>query len=126
MAENDLKDLLIQQLDECGLLAKLQAQLKAGVYVALESHEAAKKLDFENKELKKFASSPSGIDALSLIKDALKQLNLESTLQVFENEIHGQQNNLKDRQTLSKYYKIDPKDNSPLLSVLCNEFNNIL
>ncbi|VDP82490.1 unnamed protein product [Echinostoma caproni] len=56
----DLKDVLVRSLNETGILPRLQAQLRAAVYLALEKHNYSQKIPPANAFLRNICSTEDG------------------------------------------------------------------
>ncbi|XP_031437571.1 FGFR1 oncogene partner isoform X2 [Clupea harengus] len=86
--DTELRDLLIQNLENSGVLNKIKAELRAAVFVALEEQEKQEKPPLDNECLKKCLNTKDGRLAASLISDFLQVYNLDFTLAVFQPEIN--------------------------------------
>ncbi|KAA0184344.1 hypothetical protein FBUS_11126 [Fasciolopsis buskii] len=82
----DLKDVVVRSLNETGILPKLQAQLRAAVYLALEKHNYHEKIPPANTFLRGICSTEDGLIIVSLVAEFLSYANLENTLEVFKHE----------------------------------------
>ncbi|KAL2082101.1 hypothetical protein ACEWY4_021919 [Coilia grayii] len=87
--DTELRDLLIQNLENSGVLNKIKAELRAAVFVALEEQEKQEKAPLENECLKKCLNTKDGRLAASLISDFLQVYNLDFTLAVFQPEVNS-------------------------------------
>ncbi|XP_041952426.1 FGFR1 oncogene partner isoform X5 [Alosa sapidissima] len=87
--DTELRDLLIQNLENSGVLNKIKAELRAAVFVALEEQEKQEKPPLENECLKKCLSTKDGRLAASLILDFMQVYNLDFTQAVFQPEINS-------------------------------------
>ncbi|KAL6486401.1 hypothetical protein MHYP_G00057930 [Metynnis hypsauchen] len=102
--DTELRDLLIQNLENNGVLNKIKAELRAAVFLALEEQdkvEVTNKTPLVNENLKKCLNSKDGRLVASLITDFLQVFNLDFTLAVFEPEINTL-NGLDSRESLFK------------------------
>ncbi|XP_063079475.1 FGFR1 oncogene partner isoform X2 [Engraulis encrasicolus] len=87
--DTELRDLLIQNLENSGVLNKIKAELRAAVFVALEEQEKQEKTPLENECLKKCLNTKDGRLAASLISDFMQVYNLDFTLAVFQPEVNS-------------------------------------
>ena len=103
-----LKDLVTRTLHSTGVLGKIQAELRASVFLALEDEFNNKNIALINKETSKLLSSNEGSLAAALVYDFLQCLKLEFTQAVFGPE-SGMSSvwPLKERNTLQSQLKID-------------------
>ncbi|CAL8101190.1 unnamed protein product [Calicophoron daubneyi] len=110
MSEEDaeLKDVLVRSLNESGLLPKLQSQLRAAVFLALEKHNYAEKLPPANEAVRSLHSDPDGLIAVSLLVEFLKVMKLENTLDVLMHEAELNRISLLDKDTVDSLLNIDP------------------
>ncbi|RXN01343.1 hypothetical protein EOD39_7072 [Acipenser ruthenus] len=87
--DTELRDLLIQNLENSGVLNKLKAELRAAVFLALEEQEKVEnKTPLFNESLKKFLNTKDGRLVASLLSDFLQFFNLDFTMAVFQPEIN--------------------------------------
>uniref|UniRef100_A0AAY4F137 FGFR1 oncogene partner (FOP) N-terminal dimerisation domain-containing protein n=1 Tax=Denticeps clupeoides TaxID=299321 RepID=A0AAY4F137_9TELE len=87
--DTELRDLLIQNLENNGVLNKIKAELRAAVFVALEEQDKIEnKSQLVNENLKKCLNTKDGRLAASLISDFLQFFHLDFTLAVFQPEIN--------------------------------------
>lgn len=118
----ELRDLVTQTLQAKGVLQKVQAEIRASVFLALEEQDVFKdKSPFINKALKDYVSTPEGLLAISLIREFLEFFNLEFATMVFDPETHaGMDYTYEGRAKLSKDLMLDANaDNrSPLLGLV--------
>ncbi|CAG9860413.1 unnamed protein product [Phyllotreta striolata] len=85
--EIELKDLIAQTLKENGTLAKIKAQLRASVFLALdEDEELSKQKPFLNNKIKSFLESDEGKAMFYIVHEFLQYFNLYFTLAVYEPE----------------------------------------
>ncbi|KAM4694261.1 centrosomal protein 43 [Discoglossus pictus] len=85
--DTELRDLLIQTLENNGVLNKIKAELRASVFLALEEQERCEnKTSLVNESLKKFLNTRDGRLIVSLFTEFLKFFNLDFTLAVFQPE----------------------------------------
>ncbi|XP_015907711.1 centrosomal protein 43 [Parasteatoda tepidariorum] len=87
-AEGELRDLVVQNLESCGFLNKIKAELRAGVFLALSEEESfKKKIPLFNKQLENFLNTDEGKLAVSVVREFLEYFNLSFTLSVFDPEV---------------------------------------
>ncbi|KAI5090663.1 FGFR1 oncogene partner isoform X2 [Silurus meridionalis] len=112
--DTELRDLLIQNLENNGVLNKIKAELRAAVFLALEEQDKVEnKTPLVNENLRKCLSTKDG----NLITDFLQVFNLDFTLAVFQPEINTV-NGLDTRESLSKelgFSEYEGKKSTPLL-----------
>ncbi|CAI9727013.1 43-like isoform X4 [Octopus vulgaris] len=118
--DNELRDLLVQTLESNGTLAKIRAQLRASVFLALEKQEPSQnKAPLLNAKLKAFLNTKDGHLAAVLVHEFLEFFNMEFTGVVFDAETgvnfeKGQRNVLlKDLHLPNDF---DSVKSSPVLS----------
>ncbi|XP_066532209.1 FGFR1 oncogene partner isoform X4 [Hoplias malabaricus] len=100
--DTELRDLLIQNLENSGVLNKIKAELRAAVFLALEEQDKVEnKTPLVNENLKKCLNTKDGRLVASLITDFLQVFNLDFTLAVFQPEINTL-NGLDGRESLYK------------------------
>ncbi|XP_051732319.1 FGFR1 oncogene partner isoform X5 [Ctenopharyngodon idella] len=116
--DTELRDLLIQNLENSGVLNKIKAELRAAVFLALEEQDKVEnKTPLVNENLKKSLNTKDGRLVAGLITDFLQVFNLDFTLAVFQPEI-STLNGLDSRETLSKELgisELEVNKNTPLL-----------
>ncbi|XP_052391437.1 centrosomal protein 43 isoform X6 [Carassius gibelio] len=116
--DTELRDLLIQNLENSGVLNKIKAELRAAVFLALEEQDKVEnKTPLVNENLKKSLNTKDGRSVAGLIIDFLQVFNLDFTLAVFQPEI-STLNGIDSRETLSKELGISESEvnkNTPLL-----------
>ncbi|KAM9339353.1 centrosomal protein 43 isoform 2-T2 [Symphorus nematophorus] len=88
--DTELRDLLIQNLENTGVLNKIKAEMRAAVFLAMEEQDKLEnKTPLINENLKKCLNSKDGRLVASLILDFLQVFNLDFTLAVFQPEINS-------------------------------------
>ncbi|XP_051952274.1 FGFR1 oncogene partner isoform X4 [Xyrauchen texanus] len=116
--DTELRDLLIQNLENSGVLNKIKAELRVAVFLALEEQEKVEnKTPLVNENLKKSLNTKDGHLVAGLITDFLQVFNLDFTLAVFQPEINTL-NGLDCRESLLKELGISESEvnkNTPLL-----------
>ncbi|XP_055042224.2 centrosomal protein 43 isoform X6 [Misgurnus anguillicaudatus] len=119
--DTELRDLLIQNLENSGVLNKIKAELRAAVFLALEEQDKVEnKTPLVNENLKKSLNTKDGRLVAGLITDFLQVFNLDFTLAVFQPEINTL-NGLDTRESLSKELGISESEvnrNTPILQEL--------
>lgn len=129
--DNELRDLVSQTLETKGVLAKIRAELRASVFLALEEQDAFKDKNnvFVNKALKDFVSMPEGLLAVNLVREFLEYFGLEFTSSVFEPETQaGKDYKYIGRTKLAQELKLSTVKKAPLLVQLVQDgrTNNLL
>ncbi|XP_013004324.2 centrosomal protein 43 isoform X4 [Cavia porcellus] len=85
--DTELRDLLVQTLENSGALNRIKAELRAAVFLALEEQEKVEnKTPLVNESLKKFLTTKDGRLVASLVAEFLQFFNLDFTLAVFQPE----------------------------------------
>ncbi|XP_051510602.1 centrosomal protein 43-like isoform X3 [Myxocyprinus asiaticus] len=116
--DTELRDLLIQNLENSGVLNKIKAELRAAVFLALEEQDKVEnKTPLVNENLKKSLNTKDGRLVAGLITDFLQVFNLDFTLAVFQPEINTL-NGLDSRESLLEELGISESEvnrNTPLL-----------
>ncbi|KAL0967637.1 hypothetical protein UPYG_G00254770 [Umbra pygmaea] len=116
--DTELRDLLIQNLENNGVLNKLKAEMRAAVFLAMDEQDKVEnKTPLVNENLKKCLNTKDGRLVASLIIDFLQVFHLDFTLAVFQPEINSL-NGLDSREQVSCELGITESDmnrNTPLL-----------
>ncbi|XP_066567865.1 centrosomal protein 43 isoform X2 [Amia ocellicauda] len=116
--DTELRDLLVQNLENSGVLNKIKAELRAAVFLALEEQEKIEsKTPLVNESLKRCLNTKDGRLVASLITDYLQVFNLDFTLAVFHPEINTL-NGLESREAVARELGITEPEgnkNTPLL-----------
>nr|XP_057927718.1 FGFR1 oncogene partner isoform X3 [Doryrhamphus excisus] len=116
--DTELRDLLIQNLENNGVLNKLKAEMRAAVFLALEEQDRLEnKTPLVNDNLKKCLNTKDGRLVASLIVDFLQVFHLDFSLAVFQPEINTL-SGLDSRQLLCSELGLPEAElntNSPLL-----------
>ncbi|XP_044935976.1 centrosomal protein 43 isoform X1 [Mustela putorius furo] len=101
--DTELRDLLVQTLENSGVLNRIKAELRAAVFLALEEQEKVEnKTPLVNESLRKFLNTKDGRLAASLVAEFLQFFNLDFTLAVFQPEtstfqcLEGRENLARD------------------------------
>ncbi|CAH8678921.1 unnamed protein product [Schistosoma rodhaini] len=114
--EINLKEALIRSLNEEGILPKLEAQLKAAVYLALEKHNYAEGIPLSNQSIRSLWSTEDGLIIASLLVDFMNIMKLENTLNVLMDEAQMKHLELLDRDKLMAILPTEcNSSNSPVL-----------
>ncbi|CAK6978366.1 FGFR1 oncogene partner [Scomber scombrus] len=88
--DTELRDLLIQNLENSGVLNKLKAEMRAAVFLAMEEQDRLEnKTPLVNENLKKCLNSKDGRLVAGLIVDFLQVFHLDFSLSVFQPEINS-------------------------------------
>ncbi|XP_078131467.1 centrosomal protein 43 isoform X4 [Sander vitreus] len=88
--DTELRDLLIQNLENNGVLNKLKAEMRAAVFLAMEEQDRLEnKTPLINENLKKCLNTKDGRLVVGLIVDFLQVFNLDFSLAVFQPEINS-------------------------------------
>ncbi|XP_035534507.1 FGFR1 oncogene partner isoform X2 [Morone saxatilis] len=116
--DTELRDLLIQNLENSGVLNKLKAEMRAAVFLAMEEQDRLEnKSPLVNENLKKCLNTKDGRLVASLIMDFLQVFNLDFTLAVFQPEINSL-NGLDSRDLVCRDLGLSESEvnrNSPVL-----------
>ncbi|XP_061067233.1 LOW QUALITY PROTEIN: centrosomal protein 43-like [Eubalaena glacialis] len=100
--DTELRDLLVQTLENTGVLSRIKAELRAAVFLALEEQEKVEnKTPLVNESLKKFLNTKDGRLVASLVAEFLQFFNLDFTLAVFQPETSTFQG-LEGRENLAR------------------------
>ncbi|XP_045861098.1 centrosomal protein 43 isoform X3 [Meles meles] len=100
--DTELRDLLVQTLENSGVLNRIKAELRAAVFLALEEQEKVEnKTPLVNESLRKFLNTKDGRLAASLVAEFLQFFNLDFTLAVFQPETSTFQS-LEGRENLAR------------------------
>ncbi|KAM6181154.1 centrosomal protein 43 isoform 1-T1 [Erethizon dorsatum] len=100
--DTELRDLLVQTLENSGALNRIKAELRAAVFLALEEQEKVEnKTPLVNESLKKFLNTKDGRLVASLVAEFLQFFNLDFTLAVFQPEASTFQG-LEGRENLAR------------------------
>ncbi|KAB0345786.1 hypothetical protein FD754_022712 [Muntiacus muntjak] len=100
--DTELWDLLVQTLENSGVLNSIKAELLAAVFLALEEQEKVEnKTPLVNESLKKFLNTKDGQLVASLVAEFLQFFNLDFTLAVFQPETSTFQG-LEGRENLAR------------------------
>ncbi|XP_021093687.1 FGFR1 oncogene partner isoform X2 [Heterocephalus glaber] len=100
--DTELRDLLVQTLENSGALNRIKAELRAAVFLALEEQEKVEnKTPLVNESLKKFLNTKDGRLVASLVAEFLQFFNLDFTLAVFQPETSTFQG-LEGRENLAR------------------------
>ncbi|XP_003746702.1 FGFR1 oncogene partner [Galendromus occidentalis] len=117
----ELRDAVLQLLEDSGALSKIKAELRSRVFQALyDSNQLRGKLP-PSRALQ-FSGHEEGRLALSLVKDLLQCLDLNFTMSVFEAEVQAK--TLLNRKETAAKLDIGTSLEEPLLSSVVNSALN--
>ncbi|OXU30095.1 hypothetical protein TSAR_004184 [Trichomalopsis sarcophagae] len=125
--DTELRDLVVQTLENNGVLAKVRAELRASVFLTLEEQESVLNPEpFLNKSIKQYLANSEGKLLFSLVREFLEYFGLDYTISVFEPETYfGKEYNYVGRKKLSEELGINSSE--PLLGeILKNTINGAL
>ncbi|XP_058802291.1 centrosomal protein 43-like [Phymastichus coffea] len=125
--DTELRDLVVQTLENNGILAKVRAELRASVFLTLEEQESVLNPEqFLNKTVKQYLASFEGKLLFSLVREFLEYFGLDYTISVYDPETYfGKEYNYAGRKKLSEALGINTKE--PLLGeLLKNTINGAL
>uniref|UniRef100_A0AAV2KCJ8 FGFR1 oncogene partner (FOP) N-terminal dimerisation domain-containing protein n=1 Tax=Knipowitschia caucasica TaxID=637954 RepID=A0AAV2KCJ8_KNICA len=112
--DTELRDLLLQNLENSGVLSRLKAQMRAAVFFAMEEQDRLEnKTPLVNEKLKTCLNTREGRVVAALVLDFLQVFDLDFTQSVFEAEAHTK--HLESRELLCKNLDLDPEPKSPVL-----------
>ncbi|KAF2362021.1 FGFR1 oncogene partner (FOP) N-terminal dimerization domain [Trinorchestia longiramus] len=121
--DNGLKDLVSRTLSENGALGKIQAQLRASVFLALEDEFREKDVPLCNPRTKELLQTPAGSLAASLVHEFFTCLGLDFSLAVYgpESNLGAKLWDLHTRECLLTAMGLGEDDEpmTPLLLRLC-------
>ncbi|XP_044735748.1 centrosomal protein 43-like [Chrysoperla carnea] len=116
--DSELRDLVVKSLESNGILAKLKAQLRASIFIALEEENSIQdKIPYTNNKLKNFLEHKQGKLLFLLIKDTLEYFDLDYTKSVFDAETRLNDSSL-DHSDISKEFNIETTTNEPLFKIV--------
>lgn len=119
--DTELRDLLIQTLDKNGVLGKIKAELRASIFLALESQEDKTENPIKNVRLQKFLSEKDGKLCVGIIKQFLEYFSLEYTLAVFSPEVNHNESFPEDKEVANV---LNLKSDSPFLQQIISRPKN--
>ncbi|XP_045356223.1 centrosomal protein 43 isoform X4 [Leopardus geoffroyi] len=100
--DTELRDLLVQTLENSGVLNRIKAELRAAVFLALEEQEKVEnKTPLVNESLRKFLNTRDGRLVAGLVAEFLQFFSLDFTLAVFQPETSTFQG-LEGRENLAR------------------------
>lgn len=118
---SDVKDSVSQKLEENGTLARLQAQMRAAVYFALDPNNIAEKskstnsTPYSNSKLSSFLQTKNGQVSVEVIREFLQFFGLESTDKVFTAEIALKNKEAPNRKEIANELRVPSNSSNPLL-----------
>ncbi|XP_051153533.1 uncharacterized protein LOC127276886 [Leptopilina boulardi] len=122
--DTELRDLVVQTLENNGVLAKVRAELRASVFLALEEQESVMIPEpLLNKTVKQYLQSSEGKLLFSLVREFLEYFGLDYSISVYDPETYfGKEYNYVGRKKLSEELGISSTE--PLLGeILKNNIN---
>ncbi|XP_050464348.1 uncharacterized protein LOC126858236 isoform X1 [Cataglyphis hispanica] len=122
--DTELRDLVVQTLENNGVLAKIRAELRASVFLALEEQDSVMNPEpLLNKTVKQYLSNSEGKLLFSLVREFLEYFGLDYTISVYDPETYlGKEYNYAGRNKLCEELGIDSTE--PLLGeILKNSIN---
>ncbi|XP_031827536.1 uncharacterized protein LOC116424794 [Nomia melanderi] len=127
--DTELRDLVVQTLENNGVLAKVRAELRASVFLALEEQESVMNPEpLLNKTVKQYLANSEGKLLFSLVREFLEYFGLDYTISVYDPETYfGKEYNYVGRNKLCEELGIE--SNEPLLgeilkNSMISAFNN--
>ncbi|XP_057338062.1 bromodomain-containing protein DDB_G0270170-like isoform X2 [Microplitis mediator] len=127
--DTELRDLVVQTLENNGVLAKVRAELRASVFLALEEQESVVNPEpLLNKTVKQYLGNSEGKLLFSLVREFLEYFGLDYTISVYDPETYiGKEYNYMGRNKLCE--KLGINSTEPLLGELLKNsingaFNN--
>ncbi|XP_044599265.1 probable serine/threonine-protein kinase DDB_G0276461 isoform X1 [Cotesia glomerata] len=127
--DTELRDLVVQTLENNGVLAKVRAELRASVFLALEEQESVVNPEpLLNKTVKQYLANSEGKLLFSLVREFLEYFGLDYTISVYDPETYiGKEYNYMGRNKLCE--KLGINSTEPLLGELLKNsingtFNN--
>ncbi|XP_018356593.1 PREDICTED: FGFR1 oncogene partner-like isoform X1 [Trachymyrmex septentrionalis] len=122
--DTELRDLVVQTLESNGVLAKIRAELRASVFLALEEQDSVMNPEpLLNKTVKQYLSNSEGKLLFSLVREFLEYFGLDYTISVYDPETYfGKEYNYVGRNKLCEELGIVSTE--PLLGeILKNSIN---
>ncbi|XP_034942641.1 putative uncharacterized protein DDB_G0293878 [Chelonus insularis] len=116
--DTELRDLVVQTLENNGVLAKVRAELRASVFLALEEQESVINPEpLLNKTVKQYLAKSEGKLLFSLVREFLEYFGLDYTISVYDPETYiGKEYNYMGRKKLCE--KLGINSTEPLLGEL--------
>jgi hypothetical protein len=116
---NELKNLVMQNLEKNGYLSNIRAQIRSSVFKTIDAQESGgNKVNMtimqpspfftENAKIQKLTEDPKGVNCLNLIKDLLQVYEMEHSLSVFSSE--SNQKGAVKREALALKNNVPPVD----------------
>ncbi|XP_060519257.1 centrosomal protein 43-like [Cylas formicarius] len=116
----ELRDLLAQTLEKNGCMAKIRAQLRASIFLALdEDIKLSTQEPLQNREVRSYLETPEGQVMFCIVREFLEFFNLQETVAVYEAETyHGKVYNYESRQQIIQDVGLEEDSKVPLLQQL--------
>ncbi|XP_043492089.1 centrosomal protein 43-like [Polistes fuscatus] len=123
--DTELRDLVVQTLENNGVLAKVRAELRASVFLALEEQESVMNPEpLLNKTVKQYLANSEGKLLFSLVREFLEYFGLDYTISVYDPETYiGKEYNYVGRNKLCEELGINSSE--PLLGEILKNSMNI-
>ncbi|OQV15876.1 hypothetical protein BV898_09972 [Hypsibius exemplaris] len=124
LVDPELKEMIIQTLENSGRLHKIRAQLRAATYLALEG-EKEFGTSAGSASLSALSQTETGILAIQLIRDFLLRTDMDHTLGVFSAEAGLNSTSAEeDSQSAADALDIAAVPEKPLLIQLIENYRN--
>ena len=128
---NELKNLVMQNLEKNGYLSNIRAQIRSSVFKTIDSQEASSKkvttplmqaspFYTENLKVQKMAESAQGQSALQLIQELLQFYEMEHSLKIFTSESNMKSESKRDK--VAADHSLKPTNDEPVLYRLFSNF----
>ncbi|XP_022912639.2 centrosomal protein 43-like [Onthophagus taurus] len=123
--DTELRDLLTQTLETNGSFAKIRAQLRASIFLALDEDEMLQQKEpLMNTKIKSTLSTEEGRIMFCIVREFLEYFNLDFTLAVYDPESYLDSHyEYKDKEQIIKDLNIPnlmPELNTPILLQIIN------
>uniref|UniRef100_A0A914VS89 FGFR1 oncogene partner (FOP) N-terminal dimerisation domain-containing protein n=1 Tax=Plectus sambesii TaxID=2011161 RepID=A0A914VS89_9BILA len=121
--EPELKEALMLSLEQNGSLARLKAQLRAAIFLALEEKQP-KHNPFVSQKAQRFLDTEDGKLTAALVRDFLEAMDMSATMSVFDKEIDVSRTSLPSRSKLAEQHALPLSDTGPLLAQLLKQHHS--
>lgn len=123
--DTELRDLVVQTLENNGVLPKIRAQLRASVFLALEEQDSVMNPEpLLNKTVKQYLSNSEGKLLFSLVREFLEYFGLDYTISVYDPETYlGKEYNYVGRNKLCEELGMCDSTEPLLGEILKNSIN---